>query len=127
MLFRSLSVTQIIEEASGPHRAAKAELLFDIGPEPGTIEAGTPEPFGERRPGLIYGVGNLVENAVEFAAQRVMIRARWTATTVVITILDDGPGFPSELIDTLGEPYVTTRPRTGAGRDAAAPSGLGLG
>ncbi len=126
-LHARLSVTQIIEEAIAPYRAGRTEVRVDIRPETDAGEAGAVEPFGERRPGLIYGVGNLVENAVEFARQSVHIDARWSADQLVITIMDDGPGFPSELIDTLGEPYVTTRARFHSGRDRAAPSGLGLG
>lgn len=126
-LHARLSVTQIIEEASEPYRARRVRVSIDAGAEPGAGDAGSAEPVGERRPGLIYGVGNLVENAVEFARGEVSIVARWSSDTVTITLTDDGPGFPSELIDTLGEPYVTTRPRSANGRDPALPSGLGLG
>ena len=48
------------------------------------------EPVGERRPGMIYGLANLVENAVDFARAEVQIAAAWTAREVVITIADDG-------------------------------------
>jgi two-component system sensor histidine kinase RegB len=126
-LHARLSVTQIIEEASEPYRARRVRVSIDVGAEPGAGDTGSAEPVGERRPGLIYGVGNLVENAVEFARGEVAIVARWSSDTVTITLTDDGPGFPSELIDTLGEPYVTTRPRSANGRDPSLPSGLGLG
>jgi two-component system sensor histidine kinase RegB len=83
---------------------------------------------GERRPGVIYGLGNLVENAVDFAATRVDITAAWSARDVVITIADDGPGVSPLVVDALGEPYITTRPapRTPQSKDGA-PSGMGLG
>ena len=54
------------------------------------------------------------------------MRAEWSETEVVVTIADDGPGFPIELWTTLGEPYVTTRPAGSHKRDGHA-SGLGLG
>ncbi len=63
----------------------------------------------QRRPGVIYGLGNLIENAVDFARERVQITARWSEREVTITIADDGPGFSAEIMDTLGDPYVTTR------------------
>ncbi len=44
-----------------------------------------------------------------------------------VTILDDGPGFLPEIIDTLGEPYVTTRPAPGRDRGEGKDLGLGLG
>jgi two-component system sensor histidine kinase RegB len=48
-----------------------------------------------------------------------------------VTITDDGPGFPADVMDNIGEPYVTTRPAEGFDdddRDAVEEaSGLGLG
>ena len=78
----------------------------------------------ERSPAILYGLGNLVENAVDFAAARVEIAVRWSEQDVAITISDDGPGFPSEILARIGEPYVTSRRRTGAESEE---SGLGLG
>lgn len=86
----------------------------------------TKEPVGERRPGLIYGVGNLIENAVDFATSKVEITAIWDENTLDVEIKDDGPGFRPELLDTLGEPYVTTRP-AGTGGPGKRAAGLGLG
>ena len=79
-------------------------------------------------PGVIYGLANLVENAVDFAKSRVEIAARWSAREVAITIADDGPGLPADVMDALGEPYVTTRPARPRGQTKdGEPSGLGLG
>ena len=36
------------------------------------------EPVGARNPAILYGLGNLVENAVDFARERVEVDARWT-------------------------------------------------
>jgi two-component system sensor histidine kinase RegB len=54
-------------------------------------------------------LGNLIENAVDFAVNTVTIDATWTANEVKITITDDGPGFDAAVFERLGEPYVTTR------------------
>jgi two-component system, sensor histidine kinase RegB len=121
-------VTQLIDEAAAPYKAYRTKVRIDIGPDETATGDGRREPVGERRPGVIYGVGNLMENAVDFARGEVSVTARWTATIVTVTIVDDGPGFPPELIDTLGEPYVTTRPsRTRSAKEDGEPSGLGLG
>jgi two-component system sensor histidine kinase RegB len=109
-LHARMSVTQLIEEAAGPYRGFNAELVVSASPENGSDEGAAPEPIGERRPGAIYGLANLVENAVDFAKSRVEIAARWSAREVAITIADDGPGLPTDVMDALGEPYVTTRP-----------------
>ena len=132
-LHASLTIGQLIEEAVTPHRNYGIAITIDAGPYVGgesrdTNAAGIlSEPVGERRPGMIYGVGNLIENAVEFARSKVMVTTRWNDREVTIVIADDGPGIAPDILETLGEPYVTTRARTGAKSDAAEATGLGLG
>jgi two-component system, sensor histidine kinase RegB len=87
-------------------------------------------PSGARNPAIRYGLGNLIENAVDFAHKRVEIIGQWTESDVRIIISDDGPGFAPEILDRIGAPYVTHR-RTGA-REAGTDEeeggfGLGLG
>jgi two-component system, sensor histidine kinase RegB len=127
-LHAMLTVSQLIEEAIQPYQAYKTKVRVDIAPDTTASEIGRREPVGERKPGIIYGVGNLLENAIDFARSEVRITARWTADNVTVTIVDDGPGFPPELIESLGDPYVTTRPSVSrAAKEDGAPSGLGLG
>ena len=127
-LHARMSITQLIEEAAGPYRGFGAELVVTASPDPGSEGAALPEPVGERRPGVLYGLGNLVENAVDFARERVEIAARWSARHVAIEIADDGPGVPADVMDALGEPYITTRPARPRGQvKDGEPSGLGLG
>ena len=83
------------------------------------------EPAVTRNPGIVYGLGNLVENAVDFAHGRAEVTATWDEEQVVITIRDDGPGFAPEILAKLGEPYVTTRP--GAEGSRTGHIGMGLG
>lgn len=77
-----------------------------------------PPPVLPRSPEIRQALGNLIENAVEFARSVVIIRLGWHAGNVSISISDDGPGIPAQLIGLLGEPYVTSRPKRG---------GMGLG
>jgi two-component system, sensor histidine kinase RegB len=130
-LHSSLTISQLIDEAVAPHRMYRVAIEIDcspfVGAELAQTEGGTSEPVGERRPGLIYGVGNLIENAVEFAASQVNIAARWNEREVTITIMDDGAGISPDVMETLGEPYVTTRRSTGAKVDENKATGLGLG
>jgi two-component system sensor histidine kinase RegB len=129
-LHASLSLGQLIEEATDPHSASHIRIVVDAAPTArnGDGETDTPEPIAERRPGMIYGIGNIVENAVDFARSTVTITARWSAREVAIVVTDDGPGIAPDILDTIGEPYVTTR--SGA-RQARQPGqrngGLGLG
>ncbi len=123
----SLPVTQLLQEASAPYMLA-AKIKIDSQPADGGLSGSSREPIGARQPGVIYGLGNIIENAADFARQTVEISARWDNREVVVTVADDGPGFSPEIMDTIGEPYVTTRTsgqRLGkSGKEAA---GLGLG
>ncbi len=122
------TVMQLIEEAAAPYLDLKSRVVIVGPPEAETGGLTSSEPLGERRPGVLYGVGNLIENAIDFAATEVRVTGRWDAREVVITISDDGPGFAPEVMDTLGDPYVTTRSsRTRAAKEAGQSAGLGLG
>lgn len=112
-----LPLTSLIEEIAAPHR--NFGITIDMQPE---MTEG-PEPVGRRNPGVLYGLGNLVENAVDFARDTVEIRWSWDHSVVRLTILDDGPGFPVEVIDRIGEPYVSRRK---AGPSSGGGLGLGL-
>ena len=56
----------------------------------------------------------------------------YTSRKIMLSIIDDGPGFSPDVIEKIGEPYVTTRPRSAA-RDGHADEpdeaheGMGLG
>ena len=68
-------------------------------------------PVGARNPAILYGLGNLLENAVDFARERVEVTADWTEDEIAVEISDDGPGFAPEIMDRIGEPYVRSRRR----------------
>ena len=121
----SVSVREIIDESAAPHRQSGKRLVIMAGAAAEAQGAARTEPVGERRPGVIYGLGNIIENAVDFATSEVEVGARWGADNVIVTIADDGPGFPPELMDSIGEPYVSTR-RMQDKRETEH-SGLGLG
>jgi len=77
-----------------------------------------PTPVVPRLPEILHGLGNLAENAFDFARSKVSIRIVWTDRAIRVSIADDGPGLSAEMLDRLGEPYVTSRPEDG---------GMGLG
>lgn len=84
-------------------------------------------PRVRRNPGLVYGLTNLLDNAVDFAESEVAVEAGWDERSVWIEIRDDGPGFPADVLLRLGEPYVTTRGHDKRGpEEGAAGHGLGV-
>jgi two-component system, sensor histidine kinase RegB len=117
-ILQEMNLDLLIEEAAGPYRG------FDIAIN--VVKNGSaPEPVCRRNPGLLYGLGNLIENATDFAKSEVRVIARWNKSILEITIEDDGPGFSPDVIGRIGEPYVTTRADRHIKHEAD--SGLGLG
>jgi two-component system sensor histidine kinase RegB len=121
--FDRMPLSALIEEAVAPHRNFGVSIGVTLPANRAT------EPVGARNPAIRYGLGNLIENAVDFAHARVEILAQWTAEEVSITISDDGPGFAPEVVDRIGAPYVTHRRPGSRGPDGDddAVFGLGLG
>lgn len=116
-----LPITHLIEEVVEAYRAFAAEIV--VAPPKGR----KPEPVGRRNPAIVQGLVNLVENAVDFAGERVTVGASWSDAEVAVEIADDGPGFSREIIARLGEPYVTTRSGPASEEPHHEAGGLGLG
>src|SRR5690349_2799661 len=117
--FDRTPLTALIEEVVAPHRN------FGVAIEVGTPADRAAEPSLTRNPAILYGLGNIVENAVDFAHERVKIDAEWNDDNVVVVISDDGPGFAPEILSRIGEPYVSSRKQQAAGDSEM--TGLGLG
>jgi len=103
--FAQLPITALVEAAAQPHMGSHAEILFDHRP----AEGNGPPPIIMRSPEILHGLGNLIQNAAQFAADQVVVGTRWDRERVIVTVTDDGPGFPSHLLDRLGEPYLSSR------------------
>ena len=118
--FDRTSLAALIEEVVAPHR--NFGIAIDVAAPP----ARGAEPVGARNPAILYGLGNLLENAIDFARERVLVGTQWNEETIEVTISDDGPGFAPEIMDRIGEPYVTSRKRN-ANESGELAAGLGLG
>ena len=64
-----------------------------------------------RKPEVIHGIRNLVQNAVDFASAQVWIEANWSRDQIRLIITDDGAGFPLDLLGRLGDPFLRRRNR----------------
>ena len=105
-----------LEEASAPLRGLGPLVNVEL-----ADPADDDQPVLRRIPELIYGIGNFVENSVDFAVTRVVVEGRWDRSNIYIRVIDDGPGFSSDILSKIGEPYVTSRSGT------PGQGGLGLG
>src|SRR3954466_9779512 len=117
--FDRMPLSTLIEEIVAPHRDFGVAIKVRI------AVAGAREPVGTRNPAILYGVGNIVENAVDFARTTVELNAWWNNDTVEIVISDDGPGFAPDIIKRIGEPYLSRR--RSAEESENDHRGLGLG
>lgn len=112
---RVLPLSSLLEEVMAPHREFGIKLSLVENDDRAS------EPVGNRNPGILYGLGNLLENAVDHAREEVTVTVSHTADRVTIVIEDDGDGYAADILQRIGDPYVTKRQR-----DERA-GGLGLG
>src|SRR5881394_1855270 len=117
--FDRMPLSTLIEETVAPHRDFGVVIKVRL------AVAVTREPVGDRNPAILYGVGNILENAVDFARTTVEVNAWWNADTVEIIISDDGPGIAPDMLKRIGEPYLSRR--RSADEAQSGHSGLGLG
>ena len=116
---RQAPLMEVLREAAEPHQDRGKTILFEAMPE-GSAEH---QPAILRRPEIIHGLRNLVQNAVDFARSTVWIEPAWDAERITLRIIDDGAGFPAHLMGRIGDPFVGSR------RAATRPGyeGMGLG
>lgn len=117
--FDRMKLSELIEEVVAPHRDFGVEIKVRI------AVAAASEPVGSRNPAILYGVGNIVENAVDFARTTVEVNAWWNRDTIELVISDDGPGIPPDILNRIGEPYLSRRRSQDDG--SGERRGLGLG
>ena len=114
-----MTLSHLIEDVVGP--TADAPVTVRI-----TRDGIGREPVCRRNPGVLYGLGNLVENGLDFARTELRIELGWTADRVSVVIEDDGPGFSPDILAKLGDPYITARNTVRRAKSEEG-SGLGLG
>lgn len=111
-LIRQAPVMTVLQEAAEPHEEGRARIRYRFNGIPaGPDDPATPQPDFPRRPEIIHGLRNLIQNAADFAASEVRIDVRITDDELRIIIADDGAGFAAEILDRVGEPFATTRGR----------------
>ena len=57
---------------------------------------------------IVYGLRNFIGNANKFSRSKVYINLKSNNETTEITIEDDGPGFPRDVLSKIGEPYLSS-------------------
>jgi two-component system sensor histidine kinase RegB len=122
---RQAPLEAIINEAAEPHLDRGKKVILDHSPDAGDPQL---QPSIIRMPEVIHGLRNLVQNAVDFAQDSILVETNWTDDEISVRIVDDGPGFSPDIIGRIGDPFMRRRTaaRTGAPRPGYEGMGLGL-
>ena len=110
-----LPICAFLDDLANSYR--DEEIDISVGPAP--ANRGEAQPQVWRAPELLHGLGNIIDNAADFASSRVRVEASWDEHHLGIMIEDDGPGFAPEIFERIGEPYTTSRPGDHALDDTA--------
>ncbi|MDE0795158.1 MAG: ActS/PrrB/RegB family redox-sensitive histidine kinase [Alphaproteobacteria bacterium] len=117
--FALLPLHALVQVAADRHHQDHITFSFEETPIRNDDDKGA-EPVVLRSPEIIHGIGNIIQNAVQFARSTVYISSGWDAETIRISIRDDGPGFPPGVLEHVGEPYISSR------TNSAGHMGLGI-
>jgi len=112
--YARLPVSVLVEAAGAPYDHGTIEMIYE------TDGPAEDQPAIARSPEIIHGLGNIIQNAEQFARERVEITTSWNKSSVSVEVVDDGPGFPALVLSRLGEPYLSGRD------DKAEHMGLGI-
>ena len=72
-----------------------------------------------RKPEIVHSLSNIIENAYQYAKQKININLISKDEFVILEIINDGEEFPGSILPILGEPYVKKNEKNH--------SGIGLG
>ena len=117
-------IEALVREAAEPHTDRGKSIAYNITPKDSSSGK---HPIMPRRPEIVHGLRNLIQNAVDFAESSVEITISWTKTELRIQISDDGTGFPASVIGRIGDPFVSRRSATADHQKRPGYSGMGLG
>ena len=101
---RQAPISAVVEEAASPHLDRGKKLHFSAAGQNGLAQ---PEIY--RKPEIIHGIRNLVQNAVDFSRENVWVEISWNERFAMVSIADDGRGFPSSLFGSIGDPFARRR------------------
>ncbi len=124
LYLRQAPLSAVLREAAEPHLARGKRVNFAFAP----VQDGTEtQPTILRRPEVIHGLRNLVQNAVDFARSTVWVEGEWTSRRIIVRITDDGEGFPPGVIGRIGDPFVRARRPEPEVEKRPGYEGMGLG
>lgn len=121
---RNAPLGAVLREAGDPHAQRGREIEYALAPING---APARQPAIPRKPEIIHGLRNLIQNAVDFSQSQVWVEGTWDENAITVRITDDGPGFAPDILTRIGEPFVRRRLFSRAIPERPAYEGMGLG
>jgi two-component system sensor histidine kinase RegB len=118
-------VSAVIEEAAEPHKDRGRRVFMRL--DGMIVSPEDDQPVIKRSPEIIHGLRNFIQNAIDFAETTVWIDIIESESSLRIVVGDDGQGYPEEILQLLGDPYITSRPRPAGVGGAGNQAGMGLG
>ena len=124
MMLRQAPLGSVVEDAAAPHMDRGKRVIIQVGDKD---KPAADQPVILRRPEIVHGLRNLIQNAVDFAATTIWIDLCWTERAISVRITDDGPGYAPHVIGDIGEPFVGRRKQARADQSRPEYEGMGLG
>ena len=121
---RKAPLSTVVNEAAEPHTTRGKFVHFDEGPAEG---GGLQQPTILRKPEIIHGLRNLIQNAVDFSRANVWVETAWTDDTITVRITDDGRGYPPQMLGRIGDPFMRRRRTESDRKTRPEYEGMGLG
>ena len=122
----------LLFEASQPYKELEKKINFRLNGERQSengISIKVREiPFVRREPELIHGIRNIIHNAIKFSNSSVDINLIVTSRKIILEVIDDGQGFPHDVENIIGEPFVKKSDFNSIqAKTNTADGGMGLG
>lgn len=73
------------------------------------------EPFIQFKDELMYGVGNIIQNAIQHAKKNILVEIYWNQNNIRFKIIDDGEGFSRDILNNIGNPYISNNKNNSMG------------
>ncbi len=105
-----IDIFTLLFEASQPYKKLEKKIIFRLNGERQGYEGNLIKekviPLVRREPELIHGIRNIIQNAVKFSKSVVDINLNITSKKINLEIIDDGEGFPYDIKNMIGEPFL---------------------
>lgn len=122
---KRITIDGLLHEAARPMRDAGAQIDVQSEAAPSATKDA---PTLERKPEVLHALRNFIDNGARLAKTKVNVHAYWDDEYLWVQIIDDGPGFDADVLNSMGEPFL--RSRTSPRRkqiDDKRGEGMGLG